>query len=109
MIVSSVIVQNQVDLPFAVDRGIQPVEELQELLVAMAWLAVPDDRPTQHIESRESRRRALPNVVVSLPFRQPRTKGQNASSISASSSGEFCFGRPGRGTLTLPGLEYRRD
>jgi len=57
-------------------RRLDAVQKLTTLLGAMARVAGPDDDPSFHIQRAEQRRRPMPDVVVGLSGRQPRTHGQ---------------------------------
>src|SRR5271156_5359197 len=51
--VGAVVVGNQVDLELGGDAAVEMIEKGQELLMAMARLALRDDRAVKHVECRE--------------------------------------------------------
>ena len=58
MFVNGVVVENDVDELAGRDNGLDPIEEADEFLMAVARHALVDDRAIEDIERREQRRRA---------------------------------------------------
>jgi hypothetical protein len=55
MLVDGVVVEDRVDQLAGRHRGLDPVQETDEFLVAMARHALADDRAVEDIECREQR------------------------------------------------------
>lgn len=68
VLVSGIVVQDDVDHLAGRNCGLNGVEEAQELAVAMALHAAAEHGPLQHVERGKQRRRAMPDVVVRLGF-----------------------------------------
>src|ERR1700682_2988341 len=66
--VSAVVVGNQVDLELGGDAAVEMIEKGQELLMAMARLALRDDRAVKHVERREQSGGTVAKVVVGYAF-----------------------------------------
>jgi hypothetical protein len=64
VLVASVIVEDAVDELAGRDRGLDGVEETDELLVPMALHAATEDRTLEDIEGGEQGRGAVPDIVV---------------------------------------------
>jgi hypothetical protein len=60
-----------------VDGGFYAVEETQELLMAVSWLALTNDGSVRHVQSGEQGGGSVPLIVVGLSLRQPRAQRQN--------------------------------
>jgi len=75
-----IVVQDQVKMAAPGSRPIDRLQELQELLMAMARIAGADNRSIQHVQSGEKTRRSIPFAVVrhrsatSLFHGQPRLR-----------------------------------
>ena len=70
-LVSSEVVQNDVDIELIRNRGIDFDEELLELLRPMLRVAFAEHLARRHVKSREQVGRSVPNVVVRAPLRLP--------------------------------------
>ena len=81
MLVDGIIVEDRVDQLAGRHRGLDPVEEADEFLMAMARHALADDRAVEDIERREQRGRAVADVIMghrsgpALLHRQARLSG----------------------------------
>ena len=64
MLVGGVVVEDHMDALAGRDIGLDGVEEADELLVAVALHAAPDDLALEHVEGGEQGGRAMPLVVV---------------------------------------------
>ena len=64
MLVDGIIVEDRVNELSRWHRGLDPVQEAEEFLMAMARHALPDDRAVENIERREQGGRAITDVVV---------------------------------------------
>lgn len=58
------------------DVGVDQVEELDELLLAVPAVALADDLPGGPVQGREQRSRAVAGIVVGVPFRLARLQRQ---------------------------------
>jgi hypothetical protein len=67
VLVGGVVVQDHMQPPPRVGLG-DELEEVQELAVAVPWLAGVGDRAGGHLQRREQRGRAVPEVVVGAPL-----------------------------------------
>src|SRR6188474_3087828 len=67
-LVGAGIVDDQMDVEIVGHLGFDRIEELAELLSAMAAKAPPDHLAGLHIERGEQRQRAMALVVVAAPF-----------------------------------------
>src|SRR5689334_1937396 len=70
MLVSSVVIENQMNLPIYGNRFIDLIQETQKLLMPMARLALRDNRSFENIERCKKRGGSMPPVVMRLPFRK---------------------------------------
>ena len=64
VLVSSIVVDNDMDGLFLWHPGIDGIEEANELLMAMALHALAKDLPLKDIDSRKQGREAMPLVIV---------------------------------------------
>ena len=64
MLVDGIVVEDRVDQLAGRHRGLDPVEEADEFLMAMARHALADDGAVEDIERREQRRRAVADVIM---------------------------------------------
>jgi len=80
MLVSRVVIQDQMDIESRRDASIDMFEELKKFGVPMARKALLDDLSTQGIEGCEKGGRSVTNVVVRLPGRHARTKWKDRGS-----------------------------
>ena len=76
VLVSGVVVADQVYPKFVGDRLVDGAQELQELGMAMPGQALPDDFAGQHVQRREQRGGAVALVVVGHCGRPPFLDGQ---------------------------------
>jgi hypothetical protein len=67
------------DLALRRQGGIDLIEKLEQLLVAMLAMTATDDLPGRHIQRGTQRRRAVPKVVVGLARRDPGAHGQQGA------------------------------
>jgi hypothetical protein len=67
VLVGGVVVQDHMQPPPRVGLG-DELEEVQELAVAVPWLAGVGDRAGGHLQRREQRGRVVPEVVVGAPL-----------------------------------------
>ena len=65
------VVEDHMDALAGRDIGLDGVEEADELLVAVALHAAPDDLALEHVEGGEQGGRAMPLVVVGHGPRRP--------------------------------------
>jgi len=65
---SGVVVDNDVNVEFPRDIGIDMPKKLKELLVSVSLLALSHDLTVCYVQGREQRGRTVPDVVVSNPF-----------------------------------------
>src|SRR5216683_4429479 len=68
MLVSRVIVDDQMDLEISRNTVVEMVEKSEKLLVPMARFALSDDRTVEHVERRKQGGGAVPIIVVGYPF-----------------------------------------
>lgn len=68
-LVSSEVVQNDVDIELIRNRGIDFDEELPELLRPMLWVAFTEHLSRRHVKGCKQVRRSMPNVVVRTTLR----------------------------------------
>src|SRR5947209_9286400 len=73
----AVVVHHQVDLKPLRNIGIDVVEEAQELLMAMAPVAVADGDSARYIQGRKQRRHTMPLVIVRLSCRYAWSERQD--------------------------------
>ena len=59
LLVGAVVVEHDVDQLAGGHGALEGIEEADELLMAMARHALPDDRAVEHVERREQRGRAV--------------------------------------------------
>jgi len=74
--VRSVVVENQVDRQAGVSRRVNLFQEADELLVPVPRLAVSNHLTRRNVQCGKQRCRAVPLVVVGLPFGQARRRGR---------------------------------
>jgi len=77
MLVGGVIVDDEVDVEFCRHIGFDVSQEGEELLVAMAGLALSEDRAVEHIERCEEGCGAVPFVIVRDPFDVTEAHGEH--------------------------------
>lgn len=75
MRVRGVVVDDAVNVQFRRHRLIDPAQEQQELLMAMARFALGQHSTVEHVECRKQRRRAVANVVVRHAFDVAQSQG----------------------------------
>ena len=68
-LVSAVVVENEMDIEFRGNLFLQLIQESDELLATMTWLATADDLPIEDIEGGKQGRGAVLFVIVCLAFR----------------------------------------
>jgi len=78
VLVSAVIVQDQMDLQPVGHFAIDGAHELDELGVAVPGKALADHRAGQHVQGREQRRGAIARAVVGHGAARPATIGNDA-------------------------------
>src|SRR3546814_4096208 len=61
------------------DRGVDPLEEVEELGCPMALVAFPDHGAGGNVERGEQGCRAIADVGMGAPLRNPRRHGQDRS------------------------------
>jgi len=76
MLVRRVVVEHQVDLEGGRHARVDVREEREELLMAVPPLALRQDLATLHVEGREARRRAVPDVAVGDALQVAEPHGQ---------------------------------
>ncbi len=67
MLVGGVVISDQMDREPGRKVAVEVIKKGAKFLVAMARLALRDDRAIKHVERREQRGRAMPIVVVVTP------------------------------------------
>ncbi len=67
---SSVVVQNEMNVQARVNGLLDAVEESEKLLMPMPRLALADDRALQNVPGGKQRCGPVPLVIVDRPFRQ---------------------------------------
>ena len=77
MLVSGVVVGDEMDVELGRDICLDVTQEGEELLVTMAGFALGDDRAVEHVEGSEQGGRAVPLVVVSDAFDVAEPHGQH--------------------------------
>jgi hypothetical protein len=75
VLVASVVVEHHVDHLARRDRGLDGVEETDELTVAMALHAAAEHRAVQDVKGSKQRRGAVVGIVVRLRGWMPRSEG----------------------------------
>ncbi len=78
-LVSTVVVENQMDIEFGGHLLLQLIEELDELGTAMTRQTTPDDFAVEDVKGGEERRGTVPLVIVGLAFRESGAQGQDRS------------------------------
>jgi hypothetical protein len=68
-LVRGVVVQHQMHLPAGRNACVYGLEEMQELLMSVAGMALADDLAGLDIEGRKQRNRSVPEVIVRGPLR----------------------------------------
>ncbi len=68
VLVRGVVVDDEVDVQVLRDIGIDMAQEREELLVAMALLALGEDGSGGDVQGREQGRGSMSHVVVGHPF-----------------------------------------
>jgi len=64
MLVSTVVIEDEMQIQMCRELSIQPTQEQQKLLIAMTRHAMGDDSSLQYIQRSEQRRGSMPLVVV---------------------------------------------
>src|SRR6516165_12184696 len=77
MFVGAVVVRDQMNLKPRRDAGVEMFEKAQKLLVAVARLALGDNRTIEHVERREQGGGAVAVIVVGYPFDIAEPHGQH--------------------------------
>src|SRR2546430_8516857 len=77
MFVRAVVVDDQVDVELLRDAVLDTPQKGEELLMAMARLAIGQHRAVEHIERCEERRGAMALVIVRDPFDIPQPERQH--------------------------------
>jgi hypothetical protein len=113
MLVSPVVVGDQVQFEVARDVSIEMFQKAQEFLVTMARLALGDDPAVDDVQCREERGSAVAKVIVSYPLdiTEPRFDGGTRSLPTPARCGfGVRFGRPEllRLSPSLWKAEYRQ-
>ena len=77
MFVGSVIVEDQMNRQFRLDRLVDPFEKVQELLMPVPWLALADHSPFEDIQCCEQCCGSVAFVIVRLPLWQTGAQREN--------------------------------
>jgi len=64
MLVGGVVVDDQVNVEIGGHRRFDCAQEAEKLLMTVAWLALRQHLPGQHVQGREQRRRSVPLVIM---------------------------------------------
>src|SRR3546814_18568214 len=82
-LVGRIVVHHEVDVWPLGDRGVDSLEEVEELGCPMALVAFPDPGAGGNVERGEQGCRAIADVGMGAPLRNPRRHGQEIGRASS--------------------------